>query len=113
MKKKDFTLVRGDTFNIGVTVTSGVIPKNISGCTIYLTVKLNITDTDAEAVIRKDITSHTSPATGKSIIPVTSTDTSDLTGDYYYDIQYKDTGSNIYTLTMGTLTFIADVTLRT
>lgn len=69
-------------------------------------------ESDDEARIKKDITSHLDPTAGKTRIHLTPSDT-DLVGDYYYDIQVKRSPENdIVTLMSGKISFTRDVTLR-
>ena len=44
------------------------LPLSIDGWTIYFTVKRNLTDSDDDAIIKKDITSHTDATNGKTQI---------------------------------------------
>lgn len=69
------------------------LAQDITGWTIYMTVKTNHADTDENAVINKKITSHTDATAGKTTISLSKTDT-DLLGQYYYSIDYKDDVGN-------------------
>lgn len=84
---------------------------DITGWTIYFTVKSKMSDTDSEAVIAKDVTSHYEAKNGKTMISLTTTDT-DRKGDFYYDIKYKDDDGNAGILYHGRLTFRETVTTR-
>lgn len=74
---------------------------NITGYTIWFTVKENPADTDANALIQKEITSHTTPASGITTITLTDDDTDVTLGNHYYDIQMMDTSALITTVLVG------------
>ena len=78
---------------------------DITGYKIHFTMKERINDTDAEALIRKTIISHTSPTEGQTSIPIERTDTKDVKPGFYpYDIQMDDTVPNRTTLLYGNFT---------
>jgi len=85
--------------------------KNITGWTIYFTVKEKITDTDANAKINHDVTDHLDATSGKTLISLTQNDTNRI-GNYYYDITYKDNEGNIGVLYYGRITFKEKTTQR-
>ncbi len=70
-----------------------------------MTVKETIIDTDANAKIRKRVTTHTDPTNGKTTISLTGSDTdqtvSSSTQKYVYDIVMVDTSSKEKTLLDG------------
>jgi len=109
----DYTVERGDTLTIPLEFqVDDITPQSIVGWTIFFTLKKNKNDTDAQAIISKDVTSHLDPTNGITSITVTATETNTLLGPYYYDIQYKDADANIITIIKGTITFIVDITRR-
>jgi len=67
---------------------------DITGWTVYFTVKKNMEDTDLNAKITKVVTSHDSAATGKTLIELTSLDTDITAENYYYSIDYLDDEGN-------------------
>ena len=85
--------------------------KDLTGWTIYFTCKENMADIDANAKIKKDITSHSNPTIGKTLIELTAIDTN-LIGSYHYDIKYKDDEGNTGILFRGRINFIKPVTTR-
>lgn len=115
MANTDLTAPRRDTFPIVVTVTSDGAAVDITGYTFFFTAKKCDTDTDAQAVITKDVTSHTNPTGGVTTITLSSADTNVDAMDYVYDIQMKDTSGNITTLVTpaGKFTIVQDITQRT
>ena len=88
------------------------IPVDITGWTIYFTVKENISDSDANAVIKKDIDSHDEPLNGIALIKLEATDTDLTPKTYYYDVFCKDDDENMAVLFRGNLTIIETITTR-
>lgn len=92
-------------------------PIDITEWVVYFTVKSAMKDTDDEAVIEKDIgdesgaTSHSDPTNGKTLIELSATDTN-LEGNYYYDVKYKDDSDNVGILFQGRIKFTRTVTTR-
>lgn len=81
--------VKGDTYPLDIQlirVDESII--DLTGCTVFFTVKRNLEDTDNEALIKKDITTFTSATTGELSIPFLATDV-DYVGDFYYDLKIK------------------------
>jgi hypothetical protein len=107
--------IRGDSRVLAVSVVdSSGNPVDITGGTVFFTLNAtqNPTD-DSGAVISKTVTSHTAPTLGQTQVTLTNTDTQSLTpGQYYYDIQYKDTAGNITSTKADVFQVIGDVTRR-
>ena len=108
------TIYKRDTVNIDITVkdSAGSV-VDITGYTFFFTVKAADTDADANALITKDVTSHTDAANGETRIALTPTDTNVATGNHYYDIQMKDASGNITTITADRFYVTQDITVRT
>lgn len=85
---------------------------NITDWAIYFTVKSKMTDLDTDAVIKKDITSHTDPEAGKTLISISPSDTDIDVGDYWYDIKYVDDEGNSDIIIKGKLTIKRTITTR-
>ena len=100
------------TWVLNVTDSDGTA-IDITGATIFFTVKINKTDTEAEAIISKDITSHTTPATGISALTLTDTDTTVPVRDYYFDFKMKDADGLLNIFGVGTFSILQGVTTRT
>jgi len=84
----------------------GTTKRSLSGATIYFTVKDNPFDSDSDdsdATIKKDVTSHTTAATGLSTISLTDTDTNISPSNYFYSIRVKEIDDMIYTAQTGRL----------
>jgi len=86
---------------------------DITGWTLFFTVKDNAGQVDDDAKIKKDITTHTDPINGKSTISLSSSDTANLLGNYLYDIQVKKSTGQIKTIAEGILVVSKDITRRT
>ena len=87
-----------------IIFTEDGVRLDITGWTIYFTVKEYMTDTDANAKIAKTITSHSEPLNGKTLLELTTSDT-DLEGNYYYSVDYKDDEANEGVLVTGRVKF--------
>jgi len=85
--------------------------EDITGWRILFTCKKLMEDSDGEAVITKDITSHFDALSGKTLIDLTPSDTN-LSGSYYYDIKSVDVANNVNILFHGRITFRVTVTTR-
>lgn len=117
MNITNYELERGDTFAERLVFTStdddGVVtPIDITGWTIFFTLKLNKEDADAYAVISKTITDIPSPTLGIYTFVVDAAELNTFVGIYYYDFQIKLADGKVYTLTQGTMTFNVDITRR-
>ena len=112
-------IFRGDTVNIDLTIKdSAGTAIDITGYTFYFTAKTNDDDSDDNALIKEDVTTHLNPdggdgtSTGQSRITLSKTQTAVAIGNHYYDIQMKDTSGNITTLTKDRFNVKQDVTTR-
>lgn len=87
--KATLVIIRGDTKSFTITFNDqNNDPIDITGATIEFMVKEKLTDTNADALIHKTITSHSNPTSGITILSLSTSDTEDLRpGQYYYDIQ--------------------------
>lgn len=112
--RPDIVLIRGDSSSIGFEFTEGGVASDLTGATVFFTVKptLDADATDAAAVIAVEVTDHTDPTHGKTVIPLSGADTTVTPGDYFYDIQVKN-GDTITSIPARKLTVVADVGRRT
>lgn len=91
----------GDSHSITLTIGSG--STDITGYTIYFTVKANVDDDDSNATMKKTITNHSNPTIGETEISILPADTKGQTsGDHVYDIRYDDGTGAISTILKGT-----------
>jgi len=110
----ELEVYRGDHKTYTLTFTDGDgAAIDITGWTIFFTVKTSESDADADAVITKDVTSHTSPTGGLSSIALTSADTNIDVKRYHYDIQIKKDDGSIVTVTKDRFSITTDITRRT
>jgi hypothetical protein len=104
-------LLQGDDYSWGFSFVANDVPLDITGWTIYFTIKRYVTDPDVSALIQKIITSHTDPVNGKSALNLSHTDTDSLPeGVFVYDIQIKTSGGEIHTIYKGQVKVSVDVT---
>lgn len=105
--------VRGDNYALDIQITNEADEAiDLTNCTVFFTVKRTVLDTDAMALISVDVTSHSSPTTGETSIPLTSTQT-DLVGEFEYDIKIKTAGGVITSVIKDKIIFVDHVTIRT
>lgn len=99
--RQTLRIYEGDSDILKITIGDG--STDITNYTVYFTVKADIDDTDANAIINKDITTHSNPTIGETQIPILPTDTEGQPpGDYVYDIRYNDGSGAITTILHGT-----------
>lgn len=106
-------LYRGDDRNINLAFTDSNGAIDITDWKIYFTVKHHDTDSDADAAIKKDTSTHSDPTNGKSEIELTNGETGMLTpGKHVYDIQIKKADGTVKTIMKGKIKILQDVTER-
>ena len=108
-KKADLYLIRGDSQSINFSVN-----MDITGYTLFFTAKsaLPTGNDDSDAVIEVEVTEHTDPTNGITVIPLSATDTNITPGTYYYDIQLVKDG-NVISIPPRKLIVGYDITRRT
>lgn len=107
------TIIRGDDVTIPVTFKDSTgAAINLTGSTVYFTVKKNPDDLDAAAVISKDIVTHTNPTTGSTTISLTHAETSIAAGRYFWDLQIKDNAGKVTSTVSDALEIRQDITTR-
>jgi len=85
---------------------------DITGWTIFLTVKKNKDDSDAQAIITRTIYIPVNPPGSRVTFSIPNTETTLLLGSYFFDYQYKKADGTIQTVTSGVVTFEKDITRR-
>ena len=114
VQQNNIVVYRGDDWGCQLTFTdTDGMPIDITGWTIFLTIKVNKDDPDDQAVVTKTVPVTVDPQLGKITITVSSAETYNLDGLYYYDFQFKKQDETIQTLTSGGITFEKDITRRT
>jgi hypothetical protein len=108
------TIIKGDDKTWAITVKdSSAVAIDITGWTIFFSVKSSRSDLDATAILTKAITSHTTPAIGLSSLVLDDTDTVNLlAGDYWYDLQFKSSTGLIMSSEAGIFSIDQDVTTK-
>ena len=109
----DYTFFRGDDNTFSLTFTdSSDNPIDITGWIIFFTLKTTKSDTDANALITKDVTLHDDATNGQTSFTLLHTETNSILEATYYDIQYKDDSDNVKTVDSGKMVFSQDITIR-
>jgi hypothetical protein len=112
----DIAVIRGDDVTLNITVTDdSTTPAtaiDITGATIFFTVKANLNDADADALISKSVSSHSNPAAGITSIALTPTDTDITEGLYPCDFQVVR-GGKVSSSQRAVFEVAQDVTIRT
>lgn len=105
MTNLNITTIVGDSFARILTFTDGNGGVyNLTGCTLYMTVKANESDLEADAVISKTIqsTQFTDPTGGVATVSVTAQEMLLIApASYYYDIKCKTTNGTVFTIIYG------------
>ena len=105
--------IKGDNYPIQIQVLSEDGSYfDLTGCTVFFTVKKRYEDADSAALISVDTTSHTSATEGITSIDLTGSDT-DIEGSFVYDVKVKDSNDLIYSVISDKIIFDKHVTLRT
>ena len=107
-------IIRGDDADFELTFKDiDGNPIDLTGATVFFTVKRHKTDSDTSAVLKKEITTFTLPLTGVALLELTDTETDLTPGSYYFDVQLKDTIGKITSSYSGRLLVFQDITTRT
>ncbi|HHA18786.1 MAG TPA: DUF2479 domain-containing protein [Methylophaga sp.] len=104
---------RGDTQRFTLVFTdNNKNPIDITGATVWFTLKSDISADDSEAEIQKVVTNHIDPANGITEVVLSADDTSALipNRNYYYDFQIKLSTGDVKTLLAGKVKVLEDVT---
>jgi len=88
------TLTRKSTKTYQITFKENGVSIDITGWTVYFTIKSSMEDTDAQAKLAKTITTFANAASGIALIPLTTSDTNITAGNYWYSMDYKDADDN-------------------
>ena len=107
------TIVKGTDASIKMTFTRNGVAFNLTGYTVLFTVKKvdDVGVADEDAVITKNITTHTTPASGITTITLLNTETDIPVGKYYWDARLLKDG--VVTSTMfDDLEIVQNITIR-
>lgn len=107
------SIVQGDdkTFTFNIKTAAGAA-YDLTGCTVFATVKKDSADTDASALIKKTL-SVSVPASGIAYWYSLAADTKYMLGVYLFDIQLKTASGDINTLIVDIFMVTSEITIRT
>ena len=108
---KDF--YRGDTLRYKLTFKDAdtQTPVDLTGASIWFTLKSNISEPDNEAAIQVHTETHIDAVNGKTEIVVPASETNNLDiSTYFYDFQLVDAQGNVSTVMSGKVKVLPDVT---
>jgi len=103
-KCKNLTILKKSTPVYQLTFKKDGVVTDITGWTIYMTVKKTIQLADSAAIINKKITDHSDATNGQTQIEL-DTDDTDQIGNYYYSIDWKDDDDNEGVVISGRIQF--------
>lgn len=107
-------IIRRDDVRLTVTITDDEgNPLNLTGATVYFTVKENRLDSDEDALITAEVTSHVNPTGGLTEIDLTQEQTDLEARSYFFDVQVKDASDRIRSINYGLIRVQQDITVRT
>jgi hypothetical protein len=107
------SVIRGDTTNIKLTITDqDATAINLNGAVVFFTVKSDPFAADDDALIAKEITSHTTAASGITTVALSATDTTIAAGVYYYDVQVRNSTGTIQSIDQDIFEVKQDITVR-
>lgn len=115
--QRDLEMFRGDSKVLEGQVTNPVDgePIDLTGVSMWMTVKKNKTDIDP-GLFQKTIGDGiliSDALEGRFKVEIEPDDTDTLLGKFYWDLQMKNTLSQVFTLVDGTLKVVMDVTKAT
>lgn len=113
----DLEAKQKDTENYVIVIKDNGVVVDITGYVFVMSIKEKITDTDANAKVRKRVTSHSDPTNGETTITLTGSDTNQTvnssTQTYVYDIVMVNTSSEEKSLMDGVFRFKRRSTIDT
>lgn len=108
------TVFRGDDLSLTFTFKTALgAAIDLTGCTLFATVKSSIEDTDAQAKLSKTMTIVAPETSGVAMLVVSAAEMSVLRGQYILDIQLKTAAGQIQTPFKSDFYVDEDVTIRT
>jgi len=117
--QQDLQIKAGNNYNILLLIyDENDIAVNLTDAIILFTAKQNSDDTDAEAIIKKDVIANDNIVNSIyykiTINPEDTEDESgiDLPNNLLYDIKIKDKDDNIFTIAEGVIAISQGITQR-
>jgi hypothetical protein len=109
----NITTFRGDDLAFDVVFEDcEEVPVDVTGWTLFFTIKVNRHDTDSTAVFAKEYHNTFNPTAGLITVFMSHSETDVLNGTYFFCIQIKKADGTIQTITRGGISFLQDVTRR-
>lgn len=107
-------MVAGNSYPLSITITDDDgNEQNAAGCQLWLTVKTDLNDSDAEAVLQYEylVPDDADTQVGKVAFKVPASETKDIAATrYYVDVQVLDLNSDVFTVAGGSVTVTERVT---
>lgn len=115
MIKTNFEAFVGDDFvrTVSILDADGAA-QDITGWKLFITIKTNPGDTDANAIYKNEYDPSAPASAGIFTVTIPNADTDDIAfGTYYYDMQIKKDDDTPLTILKGVFTFSQQLTVRT
>lgn len=107
------SIYQGNYVALRVVLTVDGIALDITGGTLFFTVKDNVEDLDEDAIIAKVVTTHTDPTHGITLLELEKEDTDvECKKGRYYDFKFVDSNGNPMTFDVGRFDVMRPVTRR-
>lgn len=105
--------IRRDTVTLTITFTNqDGDPIDLTGSTVFFTIKDRPDDPDSEALLATSWTSHTDPTAGRTSVTLSTTQTNIEPDAYFYDFQVRESGGAIQSTKKGQIIVLQDITVR-
>ena len=103
MNNVDLALVKSDSKTYTLTIKNDGVAVDISGWSLYFTVKNSFEDLDVNAIITKNVIfpANASSIAGIGYLSLTKTDTDVALGNYKYDMKLIDNSTSRQTFLRG------------
>ena len=110
--EKDLILKRGDSYTFQLAFRDqNDFPLNISGATVYFTMKSKIGLSDNEAEMQIETATHIDEGNGITRVSITPADWGQIEdGKYYYDFQIITSSGIVKTTQEGVVKVTNDIT---
>jgi len=99
--RQDLELLRKSTKTYELQFKKDGASVDITGWTVYFTIKEEMEDEDADAKLAKTITSFDNATSGIALIELSIVDTDITAGNYWYSMDFKDDDGNEGTVITG------------
>lgn len=107
-------IIRGDTESIEISYDVDGTPLDLTDGTVFMTLKAAIDDSDDDAVLKGQTSTHLDPTNGITVITFSNTETAAVDpGVYFYDIQFKASDGTITSMPYRKIRVLPDITNRT